>query len=147
MFSLNEDRDSQSRFEISAVSLTPWKLFQQYHWHHGNRFSGVNDTATILHLLIIAIPAVSLTLLKFGNNNKFSFHYHVDFSGVIDTAEIVSAVLMKPLKFEYFRLSRRIRSHIRTGLNPLIRNQGGFDWWKNRGSKSHDTVPLGDKTK
>jgi hypothetical protein len=32
---------------FSAVSITPWKLFQRCQWHRWNRFNGVNDTAEI----------------------------------------------------------------------------------------------------
>jgi hypothetical protein len=42
--------------------------------------------------------------------------YRNRFSGVNDTTEIVSAVSMTPLKFEYNRFSRRIRSHMRNGF-------------------------------
>jgi hypothetical protein len=50
MFSLQEDRVSQNRFEISAMS----RKFQQCHWHHWNRFSGVIDTAEIRILSVIS---------------------------------------------------------------------------------------------
>jgi hypothetical protein len=80
IFSLKEDRDSQSRFEISAMSYK----FQQFSGvidtaeivsavslTPRNRFSGVNDTVEIAHLIIRAISAVSLTPLKFGIPMKF----------------------------------------------------------------------------
>jgi hypothetical protein len=39
---------------------------------------------------------------------------------------------MAPLKFEYYRISRRIRSHMATVVNKK----------KTKGLKSRDTVPL-----
>jgi hypothetical protein len=49
-----------------------------------------------------------------------------DFSGVT----LISAVSMTPLKFEYNRFSRRIRSHMRNGFRAWIRALGGIVWWK-----------------
>jgi hypothetical protein len=54
------------------------------------------------------VSAVSMTLLKFGKKffvwlkslEYFKFHDHGGFSGVIDTAETVSAVSLTPLKLE-----------------------------------------------
>jgi hypothetical protein len=49
-----------------------------------------------------------------------------DFSGVIDTAEIVSGVsmTMTSLKFEYNP------SHMRNSFRPWISALGGIVWWK-----------------
>jgi hypothetical protein len=101
---------------ISAVSLTPRKSFQRCQWHRGNHFSGVIQ--------------------------RCQWHRWNHFGGVNDTAEIchfaitvILAVSMTPLKFEYNRFSRRIRSHMRNGFRPWTRALGGIVWWKNRGSK------------
>jgi hypothetical protein len=56
---------------------------------------------------------------------------------------IVSAVSMTPLKFEYNRFPRWIRSHMRNGFRPWIK----APWWgwlmkKTEGRKSRLTVPL-----
>jgi hypothetical protein len=50
--------------------------------------------------------------------------------GVFDTAEIISVVSLIPRKFIVYQISRRIRSHIRYGFDWLLRNLGGFKWWK-----------------
>jgi hypothetical protein len=42
----------------------------------------------------------------------------------------------------FFLISRRIRSHMQNGFNPLVRGLGGFDWRKNRGSKISRQGPL-----
>jgi hypothetical protein len=75
MFCLKEARDSQSRFSVSAVSYR----FKRCHWHCGNRFSSVNDTAE-------TVSAVSLTPRKLFQ--WCQCHQWNGFSGVIDTAEI-----------------------------------------------------------
>jgi rhamnogalacturonyl hydrolase YesR len=71
--------------------------FRWCHWHHGNHFYGVTDTAEIQQKnFMVDIPM------------KLLLHYCSDFSSVIDplqscqkvinTAEITSAASLTPLK-------------------------------------------------
>jgi hypothetical protein len=86
---------------------------------------------------------VSLLPLKFGKIKFGSwcpdevFHFAIT---------VISAVSMTPLKFEYNRFSRRIRSHMRNGFRPWIRALGDYLMKKNRGSKISCNCPFNETT-
>jgi hypothetical protein len=117
---------------ISAVSLTPRKLFQH-----------VIDTAKIwntkfwswcpfeiFHFPITVISEVSMTPLK--SFQQCHWHSWNCFSGVNDTAEIVSVVSMTRRKYNIINFLYQIQSHMQNVLRPWIRAIGGLFDEKNR---------------
>jgi hypothetical protein len=65
------------------------------------------------------ISAVSFTSQNFNN------FYCNSIRGVHDTEEIISVVVLTPQKLIVYRISRRIRSHMRSDFNSLVRGLGG----------------------
>jgi hypothetical protein len=123
------DFPSLKLFKICTVSLTPRRPSLRCHWHHGNHLQGDNDTAEI-------ISAVSMTL---QSSSLWGTHT-IEIS--IISVVVVSTVSLTLRKFIVYKISQWIRSHMQNGINPLVRGLGGFDWWKNQGSKILFTLPL-----
>jgi hypothetical protein len=104
------------RCKISAVSWTPLKRFLHCQWHCWNYFSFVTDTAETVEVMSMTIQVLPKKKLE-RSQLHFWFHrchWHLwnQIWGILK------------------RLSRRIRSHMRKGFNPLIRYLGGVDWCK-----------------
>jgi hypothetical protein len=82
-------------------------------------------------------------LFKFLTNQFESPRGHKDFHGVNDPADTVSAVSLSRRKYDFYRISRRIRRHMRNSFRQGIRTLGGVDWCKKQeGLQYRDTAPL-----
>jgi hypothetical protein len=93
--------------------------FQRCHWR---RWNSAKNSVVNVPMKFFTLPSPWFQRCQLHRWNRFS--------GVNDTAEIVSAVSMTSLKFEYNRFSRRIRSHMLDGFRAWIRVLGGIVWWK-----------------
>jgi hypothetical protein len=73
---------------VSAVSMTPQKLFQRRHWHRRNSAKNIS---------VVDVPMKFFTLTS-PSFQRCLWHRWNRFSGVNYTAEIVSAVSITPRK-------------------------------------------------
>jgi hypothetical protein len=112
---------------ISTVSMVPGRSpspsdmsSPQCQWHRGDLYS----TSDILNQLYELITLTTLIQKNWGFHSPDFLspqcHWHRG-----DQMCRLSK-----------RISRRIRSHMRNGFKTLVRALGGFDWWKNRRSKT-----------
>jgi hypothetical protein len=103
--------DSQSRFEISAVSYS--YKFQQCHWHRWNftpychsHFCGINDNGEMAMTIMPRVSAVSLTPCK-----QFQrCHWHQWNSNIIDYFGEYEAIC-KTCSLVISRVSTEFRQH------------------------------------
>jgi hypothetical protein len=142
----------------SAVSLRPLNLLPRFHWDRQIRFRGLIEIVEAK--LIIRSFVLVLWIPRSNWNHRSRFRGLIATAEAASAAKAAFAVSLKPpnplprpycnrgsgfcslietAEADNFkqlsRISWRFRSHMRNCFSPWIRDLGGVDWWKNRGSK------------